>query len=337
MTLQQQIRANRFRSTIVVAGFALLLLLVAGLIGLAFDLSFGAIALGAAALYGGFALLRSRRMIAGFTRAHELAPGELVPLRRLVENVSIAAGLAVTPEVRVVEDAAPNAFAAGLRPESSYLGVTTGLLRVMPKRELEAVLAHEVSHIRNRDTYLMTMATVFAGVIALVADIGFRTLAYGGRSRKAGALVAVVAVVGLLLAPYAALLLRMSLSRRREFLADAGAAEILNDPEAMALALRRLEVDTTTIRYADASTAHLWVESPTERVGSEGAGILEFSSWFNTHPPMRSASPRSRRRAVSTARAAARDVAFAAELHDSPAEDSERGLQLPSPAAETGR
>ena len=188
----------------------------------------------------------------------------------------------------VRERSAGHAFAAGLRPQSSYVGVTTGLLRVMPKRELEAVLAHEVSHIRNRDTYLMTMATVFAGVIALVADLGFRTLAYGGRSRKAGALVAVLALVGLLLAPYAALLLRMSLSRRREFLADAGAAEVLNDPEAMALALRRLELDTTTIRYAEATTAHLWVESPTERVGSEGSGILEFSSWFNTHPPMRS-------------------------------------------------
>ncbi len=288
MTLQQQIRSNRLRSTIVVAGFALLLLLVAGLIGLAFDLSLGALALGAAAVYGVFGLLRSRRMISGFTHAQELAPGELQPLRRLVENVSIAAGLPVTPDVRVVDDPAPNAFAAGLRPQSSYVGVTTGLLRVMPKRELEAVLAHEVSHIRNRDTYLMTMATVFAGVIALVADIGFRTLAYGGRSRKAGALVAVLALVGLLLAPYAALLLRMSLSRRREFLADAGAAELLNDPEAMALALRRLELDTTTIRYAEATTAHLWVESPTERVGSEGAGILEFSSWFNTHPPMRS-------------------------------------------------
>jgi len=226
-------------------------------------------------------------MVARLARAREVSPGELAPLRRLVENVSIAAGLPVTPEVRIVDDTAPNAFAAGLRTETSYVGVTTGLLSTMPKRELEAVLAHEVSHIRNRDTYLMTMATVFAGAIALVADIGFRTLAYGGRSRKASALVAVLAVVGLLLAPYAALLLRMSLSRRREFLADAGAAEILSDPEAMALALRRLEVDTTTIRYAEASTAHLWVESPTERVGSHRAGILEFSSWFNTHPPMR--------------------------------------------------
>jgi heat shock protein HtpX len=220
------------------------------------------------------------------TGAQEIEPEDLKPLRRLVENVSIAAGLPSTPEVRLVEDPAPNAFAAGLRPERSYVGVTTGLLRTMPKRELEAVLAHEVSHIRNRDTYLMTMATIFAGVIALIADVGFRAIAYGGRSRKAGALVAVLAVVGFILAPYAALLLRMSLSRRREYLADAGAAEILNDPEAMALALRRLELDATSVRYADASVAHLWVESPTDRVESERRGVIALSSWFNTHPPL---------------------------------------------------
>jgi len=157
----------------------------------------------------------------------------------------------------------------------------------MPKRELEAVIAHEISHIRNRDTYLMTMAVVFAGVIALIADIGFRSIAYGGRSRKAGGLIVVLAVVGFILAPFAALLLRMSLSRRREYLADAGAAEILSDPEAMALALRRLELDPTTIRYGNTSTAHLWVESPTDRVDSMRNGVLELSSWFNTHPPVK--------------------------------------------------
>jgi len=290
VTLQEQIRSNRLRSAIVVAGFVLLLVVLAGLIGLVLDLSLGVVALAAAAAYGLFALVRSRSMVARMTGARELAPSELTPLRRLVENVSIAAGLPVTPEVRLVEDAAPNAFAAGLKPERSYVGVTTGLLRTMPKRELEAVLAHEVSHIRNRDTYLMTVATVFAGVIALVADIGFRSIAYGGgRSRRGGgALVAVLAIVGLLLAPYAALLLRMSLSRRRELLADAGAAEILNDPEAMALALRRLEADPTTVRYADASTSHLWVESPTDRVESDRQGISALSGLFNTHPPLAS-------------------------------------------------
>ena len=211
-------------------------------------------------------------------------------MRRLLENASIAAGLPVTPELRLVDDATPNAFAAGLRPASSYVGVTTGLLRTMPKRELEAVIAHEVAHIRHRDTYLMTMATVFAGVIALIADLGVRSLAFGGggrgRGNAAGVIGLVVAIVGFVLAPYAALLLRMSLSRRREFLADAGSAEMLNDPEAMALALQRLKLDPTTLRYADASVAHLWVESPTDRVDSERTGVMALSSLFNTHPPL---------------------------------------------------
>lgn len=286
MTLQEQIRSNRLRSGIVVFGFVLLLAVLAGLIGLALDVSLGVVALGFAAIYGIFGLVRSRSLIAGLTHAQEISPEVAKPLRRLVENVSIAAGLAVTPEVRIIQDAAPNAYAAGLRPEKSFVGVTTGLLATMPQRELEAVLAHEVSHIRNRDTYLMTIATVFAGVIALIADVGFRAIAYGGRSRRGGALMIVVAIVGFILAPYAALLLRMSLSRRRELLADAGAAEILNDPEAMALALRRLAQNSTTIRYAEASTAHLWVESPTDRVDSERRGVLALSTWFNTHPAM---------------------------------------------------
>jgi heat shock protein HtpX len=287
VTLQQQIRSNRFRSLIAIAGFVLLLAIIAGLIGLVFDISFGIFVLAFALVYGIFAIVRSRTIVARLTHAQELSPEELRPLRRLLENAAIGAGLPVTPELRVVDDAAPNAFAAGLRPTSSYVGVTTGLLRTMPKRELEAVLAHEVAHIRHRDTYLMTIATIFAGIIALLADIGFRSLAYGGGRRNQGIIALVLALVGLALAPYAALMLRLSLSRRREFLADAGSAEILNDPEAMALALRRLELDPTTIRYADASTAHLWVESPTDRVDTTRGSVQALASWFNTHPPIK--------------------------------------------------
>jgi heat shock protein HtpX len=268
-----------------VVGFVALLLVLGGIVGLALDISLGVFVLVIALAYGIFGLLRSRSMVARLTHAEDIHADAAKPLRRLVENVSIAAGLPVTPEVRIVDDAAPNAYAAGLRPTNSYVGVTTGLLATMPQRELEAVLAHEVAHIRNRDTYLMTIATVFAGVIALVADIGFRSIAYGGRDRRGGGiLVVVVAIVGFLLAPYAALLLRLSLSRRREFLADASAAEILNDPEAMALALRRLEADPTRVRYADNSTAHLWVESPTDRVETERRGVMALSGLFNTHP-----------------------------------------------------
>jgi heat shock protein HtpX len=284
VTLQEQIRANRLRSTIVVFGFVVLLLVLAGIVGLVLDVSIGIFVLVLAVAYGAFALVRSRGVVARLTHAQDISEEQARPLRRLVENVSIAAGLPATPEVRIVDDPAPNAYAAGLRPEKSYVGVTTGLLAKMPQRELEAILAHEVAHIRNRDTYLMTVATVFAGVIALIADIGFRSIVYGGRSRRAGALILVLAFVGFILAPYAALLLRMSLSRRREFLADAGSAEILNDPEAMALALRRLELDPTRIAYADSSTAHLWVESPTDHLDTERRGVLALASLFNTHP-----------------------------------------------------
>jgi heat shock protein HtpX len=289
VTLQEQIRSNRLRSGIVVAGFLLLVLVLAGIVAAALDLSLGIAALAGAAIYGVFSLYRSRSSVARLTGAHEVGADDLKPLKRLVENVSIAAGLPVTPEVRIVDDPAPNAFAAGLRQETSYLGVTTGLLRTMPKRELEAVIGHEISHVRNRDTYLMTMAFVFAGVIALLADLGFRMLVFGGgRSRRGGGgiLVVLVAIVGFILAPYAALLLRLSLSRRREYLADAGSAELLNDPEAMALALRRLQADPTTVAHADASVAHLWIESPTDRLETDRRGELALASWFNTHPPI---------------------------------------------------
>jgi LemA protein len=278
VTLQQQIRRNRLRSGIVVVGFVLLLGIVAGLIGAVFDLSLGVVALLGAGLYAIFSIISSRRIVARMTGAQELGADQLRPLRRLVENVSIAAGLPVTPEVRIVDDPAPNAFAAGLRPQTSYLGVTTGLLRVMPKRELEAVLGHEISHVRNRDTYLMTMATIFAGVIALIADIGFRMLLYGGgrsrkgrcdrdrpRRRRAPAR-----------ARTAALLLKLSLSRRREFLADAGSAEILNDPEAMALALRRLELDTTTGAYATRPSRISGSRAPRAASSPIGAACWRF-------------------------------------------------------------
>lgn len=288
MTLQEQIRANRLRSVITIAGFFLLVAVVAAAVGVALDLSVGIFAFAGALVYAAFALLRSRSLVASMTGAQAVPPDELRQLRRLVENVSIGAGLAVTPEVRIVDDPAPNAFATGLRPEKSFVGVTTGLLRTMPRRELEAVIAHEVAHVRNRDTYLMTMAAIFVGVIVLIADLGFRALAFGGRRRGGGGgwIALVAAVVGFLLAPYAAMLLRLALSRRREFLADATAAEILNDPEAVAMALRRLGADPTTVRHADESVAHLWIESPTDRLETESRGRLRLAGWFNTHPPL---------------------------------------------------
>jgi heat shock protein HtpX len=290
LTLQEQIRANRLRTGLLILGFTVVVILLAALVAAVLDVWLGAFALAGALVYSVVATLSSRSMVASMTGAQPLSDTELRPLRRLVDTVSIAAGLPTTPELRVVHDTSPNAFATGLRPERSFVGVTTGLLATMPERELEAVVAHEIAHIRNRDTRLMTLAVVFAGVIAFIADIAFRSLAYGGgRSRgRGGVLVLVLAIVGFLLAPIAATLLRMALSRRREYLADATAAEILNDPEAMALALRRLQLDQTTVAHADSSVAHLWIESPTDRLETDRRGQSALAGLFNTHPPLES-------------------------------------------------
>ena len=290
MTLQEQIRSNRWHSVLLIGSFALIILVLAAALGAALNPWIGIFTLAGAAVYAVFAIVSSRDMVAAFTGAQQLPPDQMRELQRLVENVSIAAGLEVTPEVRVIDDPAPNAFATGLTPGKSFVGVTTGLLRTMPKRELEAVIAHEISHVRNRDTRLMTLAVVFAGVIALVANIAFRSMAYGGGRRNGGGnnniIIFILAIVGFILAPIAAGLLRMALSRRREYLADATGAEITNDPEGMAMALKRLELDTTTVRHADPSVAHLWIESPTHSVDDAPTGGSALANLFDTHPPL---------------------------------------------------
>ena len=284
MTLQQQIRANRWKTLLVVLAFAGLIVVFAAasavFVGRAGAI--GLLAFGAA--YGLFAWWNSGRLIGGLTHASPLEKRDDPELYRLIENVSIAAGLAATPPIYLVDDPAPNAFAAGSRPSQIYVGVTSGLRKLMPARELEAVLAHEISHIRNKDVRLMTLAAVLVGVVAMLSDFAFRMAFFGGRGgRDRNPIQLVAAIVALVLAPLAAILLQMALSRRREFLADASAAAILNDPEAMALALRRLELDTSEVVYADRATAHLFIESPTRAIRGAG-GFL--AGLFQTHPPL---------------------------------------------------
>ncbi len=234
--------------------------------------------------YGLFAWWNAGRLIGSLTHAVPLQKSDDPELYRLIENVSIAAGLPATPPIYLIDDPAPNAFAAGARPSTVYVGVTSGLRKLMPTRELEAVLAHEISHIRNRDVRLMTLAAVLVGVIAMISDFAFRMAFFSGRgSRDRNPIQLIAAIVALILAPLAALMLQMALSRRREFLADASAAAILNDPEAMALALRRLQLDTSEVVYADRATAHLFIESPTRSVKGPGAFL---SGLFQTHPPL---------------------------------------------------
>ena len=283
MTLQQQIRANRWRTIWLLLLFALLVIGLGLLLSFVFDptiLTF--VAIGGI----GYALISwfmADRMVAGITGAQKIEKRDNPYLYRLLENVSIAAGLEQTPELRLVQDDAPNAFAAGRSPKKAFVAVTTGLVELMDERELEGVLAHEVSHIRNRDVRLMTLVALLVGVIALLADILLRMAFYGGGKRGSNPIITIVAFGALLLAPIAGIVIQLAVSRRREYLADASAAEITNDAEGMALALRKLQLDQTEIRNASRATAHMYIESPLRQASGARAS---FSGLFSTHPPL---------------------------------------------------
>ena len=287
MTLQQQIRANRFRTVLVLAAFGLLIIALGGAAYALGGSGVGVLVLVVGAVYGVFAYISSGAMVAKLTGAHPVTREEWPEVYHLIDTVSIAAGMEAAPPLYVVDDPAPNAFAAGRVPAKSYVVVTSGLLESMSKREVEGVLAHEVSHIRNRDVRLMTLAAVLVGVVALVSDLLGRMLYFGGGRRKGGGnsgwIFLVLAIVTILLAPLAAVMVQMALSRRREYLADASAAEITNDPEGLALALRRLELDNREIKNVTSATAHLYIETPLRNA----TGPSKFvAGLFNTHPPL---------------------------------------------------
>jgi heat shock protein HtpX len=288
VSLQEQIRANRVRSAFVILGFALLVAVLMGAVALAFDPSVG-IVIGIVGLaYGIFSYLAAGRLVASVAHARPVTKEEQPELVRAVENVAIAAGLDRTPPVYLIEDDAPNAFAAGRKPSDAYVAATTGLVRLMDRRELEAVMAHEIAHIRNRDVRLMTLAAVLVGVIALMADLLFRVSLFGGGRRNGrdgggNAIALVIGVAALVLAPISAALLQSALSRRREFLADSSSAEITGDPEGLARALAKLGNDRTPLRYVTRATAHLYIESPLrDHVGLRSS----LGGLFDSHPPL---------------------------------------------------
>jgi heat shock protein HtpX len=215
----------------------------------------------------------------------KLADGtEWLELNRIVENLAITAGLP-KPKVYVINDSAPNAFATGRDPEHSAIAVTTGLLERLERSELEGVLAHELSHIGNRDILIMTVAVVLVGFVAILADIFLRVSLFGGHrggNDKGGALVAVAAIVAIVIAPIAAQLMKFAISRRREFLADASGALLTRYPEGLAKALEKISAYKAPMKRANHATAHLFISNP---FGASESGKF-VGKMFATHPPI---------------------------------------------------
>lgn len=203
---------------------------------------------------------------------------------RLVENLSIASGLPM-PKVYTIDDSAPNAFATGRDPKHAAIAFTTGILEKLDKLELEGVTAHELSHIGNRDTLVMSVTSVLVGTIALVADWFLRSLWFGGsddRDSKGNAIFMGLALVAAILAPIVATLIQLAVSRRREFLADASGVILTRNPDGLAKALLKISADTEPLEVANRGTAHMYIANPLK--GSTAVGW--FSGLFNTHPPM---------------------------------------------------
>ena len=210
-------------------------------------------------------------------------------LHNIVEGLCIAAGLP-KPRLYVIQDDAPNAFATGRDPKHAAIAATTGLLDKMNRIELEAVLAHELSHVKNYDILVSTLAVTMVGAVALLSDIGIRSLWFGGgrRSRddnSGGGIVMILALVFLVLAPIVAKIMQLAVSRRRETLADFSAVEITRYPPGMVSALEKLRDDQTVVHSGSRATAHLWIEQPMAREKEEGS-FARLNRLFDTHPPL---------------------------------------------------
>lgn len=209
---------------------------------------------------------------------------EYFDLYTVTENLAITAGLPM-PKLYVIQDPAPNAFATGRDEKHAVVAVTTGLLQILDRTELEGVIAHELSHIKNKDMLVMTVAVVLAGFVAIVADIFLRMSLFGGgsqdRDSKAGVIFAVLAVVAMILAPIAAQLIQLAISRRREFLADSSGALLTRYPEGLASALQKIAGDGRPMLHANHATAHLFIGNP---FGGEAGKFM--NKLFATHPPV---------------------------------------------------
>lgn len=230
-----------------------------------------------------FSYWNSDKIALALNHAKQIQKADNPDLWNTVENLAITAGLPM-PKVYIIEDPAPNAFATGRNKEHAVVAVTTGILGLLDKTELEGVIAHELSHIGNRDILLSTMVVVLVGFISIVAHIFTRSLFFGGgRSRdnnNAGGIMMLIGIVLSILAPIFATLIQLAISRKREFLADASGALLTRYPEGLANALIKIGKYNQPMKYANEATAHLFIANPFGRAGKN------LSNLFNTHPPI---------------------------------------------------
>jgi len=226
----------------------------------------------------------SDKVVLYMTRARPVKREDNPELYRIVENLCITAGLPM-PKIYILDEEQPNAFATGRDPNHSVVVVTRGLLKRLERSELEGVIAHELSHIKNRDMLLQTVVVVLAGMLSIACEIFLRSLWWGGggrRKREENNIFYLLGLIAIILAPIAATLIRLAISRKREFLADATGALLTRYPEGLARALEKIASDPHPMRVATSATAHLFIANPFRGKQSKSW----FVKLFMTHPPV---------------------------------------------------
>ncbi len=286
-TIYNQIGSNKLKTWIIMILFVVFFLVVSFVLGeaLGYGSSWAGIML---IISGGISFLsyyNSDKMVLAISGAKEADKKSYRTLYTTVENLAIGAGLPM-PRVYVVEDQSPNAFATGRDPKHAVVCATTGLLAIMNKAELEGVLGHELSHIGNYDTRLMGVVAILVGSIAILAQVFMRSLWFRGdddnRSGNGAALLMVIGIILAILAPIAASLIQLAVSRRREYLADADGALLTRYPDELADALEKISQSTRPVMHATSGTAHLYISDPFK--GKNVGGF--FTNLFSTHPPI---------------------------------------------------
>jgi heat shock protein HtpX len=291
--MYEQIARNKRRTVLIILGTLVFVGAVGYLFGLLLEAGIAglAVALGVSAVMSFVSYRSGDRLVLRAARARPVSHEEAPRLHNIVEGLAIAAGLP-TPDVYVMPERSPNAFATGRDPEHASIAVTEGLLETMNRVELEGVIAHEMSHIRDRDILLGTIVATLVGSVVLIAEFMLRWFWWGGgiggRRRGNGggqgfAILALAGVVVALLSPLVAQVIRLAMSRRREYLADAQGAMLTRYPPGLASALRKIASDTTPMRAANNATAHLWLSQPSRTPGEEPHW---FETLFSTHPPI---------------------------------------------------
>lgn len=289
MNIYNAISANIWKSYIIIALFVIFAGTVAYVIGRATGTgsSWGVLIFIMAIAYSFISYFYSDKIVLATSGAKEIQKKDNPELFHIVENLAIGDGIPM-PRVYIINDQSPNAFATGRDPKHAAVAATTGILDRLNKAELEGVLAHELSHVKNYDTRLMAITAVMVGFISLITNMFMNTLFWGGfrnndeRNGNGQAIFMLIALVLAILAPIIATLIQLAVSRKREFLADASGALLTRYPEGLASALEKISDDPRPMRSANEATAHLFIVNPFKSKG--------FNGWvtnvFSTHPPI---------------------------------------------------